>query len=76
MDFCAPLHWETMATVQHYLISSLKIYAAVFLHARDKLKMSATKHNKDVMHVRFILKAFSHDKLLLIYDCIDFILFT
>lgn len=41
--------------------------AAVFLHAPDKLKMSATKHNKDVMHVCFMPKA------LLITDCIDFI---
>lgn len=44
-----------------------------FLHARDKLKTSATKHNKDVMHVRFMSKALSDDELLLINDCIYFI---
>lgn len=47
--------------------------SCTFLHARDKLKMSATKHNKDVMHVRFMFKALSDDKLLLINDCIYFI---
>lgn len=41
--------------------------AAVFLHAPDKLQMSATKHNKDVMHVLLHVQGLINQRLSILY---------
>ncbi len=41
--------------------------AAVFLHAPDKLQMSATKHNKDVMHALLHVQGLINQRLYRFY---------